>query len=496
MGENGLKLLAIGVYMVAMLIIGWYGYRRTKDLSDYMLGGRSLGPAVSALSAGAADMSGWLMMGFPGAVYGAGLSQVWIAIGLTVGAYLNWLLVAPRLRVYTEVANNSITIPSFFENRFKDSTLLLRIVSSLVILVFFTFYVSSGIVAGAVFFDNTFDLSYHAGLIILTSVVLLYTLAGGFLAVSWTDFVQGLIMLSALLLIPLIAFFHTGGVQETFATIEKIDPALLSLFGGTTAVGIVSSLAWGLGYVGQPHIIVRFMAIQSAKEVKIARRIGIGWMILCLLGATFTALAGIAFYEKTGYELSNPEAVFIDLGQILFHPFIAGLVLSAVLAAIMSTISSQLIVTSSALTEDLFRLVKRNVTDKELVFLGRLSVLIVTVVAAAMAWVQSDTILALVAHAWAGFGASFGPVVFLGLFWKKMTNWGAIAGMAAGAITVLVWPNIDFQSWLDDLYEMVPGFLLNLVFIYIVSLLTYKPNEQIESEFKESLRRLHESKGN
>jgi sodium/proline symporter len=496
MGENGLKLLAIGVYMVVMLIIGWYGYRRTKDLSDYMLGGRSLGPAVSALSAGAADMSGWLMMGFPGAVYGAGLSQVWIAIGLTVGAYLNWLLVAPRLRVYTEVANNSITIPSFFENRFKDSTLLLRIVSSLVILVFFTFYVSSGIVAGAVFFNSTFDLSYHAGLVILTSVVLLYTLAGGFLAVSWTDFVQGLIMLSALLLIPLIAFFHTGGVQETFDTIEKIDPALLSLFGGTTAVGIVSSLAWGLGYVGQPHIIVRFMAIQSAKEVKIARRIGIGWMILCLLGATFTALAGIAFYEKTGYELSNPEAVFIDLGQILFHPFIAGLVLSAVLAAIMSTISSQLIVTSSALTEDLFRLVKRNVTDKELVFLGRLSVLIVTVVAAAMTWVQSDTILALVAHAWAGFGASFGPVVFLGLFWKKMTNWGAIAGMAAGAITVLVWPNIDFQSWLDDLYEMVPGFLLNLVFIYIVSLLTYKPNEQIESEFKESLRRLHESKGN
>jgi len=347
-----------------------------------------------------------------------------------------------------------------------------------------------------VFFNSTFDLSYHAGLVILTSVVLLYTLAGGFLAVSWTDFVQGLIMLSALLLIPLIAFFHTGGVQETFDTIEKIDPALLSLFGGTTAVGIVSSLAWGLGYVGQPHIIVRFMAIQSAKEVKIARRIGIGWMILCLLGATFTALAGIAFYEKTGYELSNPEAVFIDLGQILFHPFIAGLVLSAVLAAIMSTISSQLIVTSSALTEDLFRLVKRNVTDKELVFLGRLSVLIVTVVAAAMTWVQSDTILALVAHAWAGFGASFGPVVFLGLFWKKMTNWGAIAGMAAGAITVLVWPNIDFQSWLYDLYEMVPGFLLNLVFIYIVSLLTYKPNEQIESEFKESLRRLHESKGN
>ncbi|GIN87930.1 sodium:proline symporter [Heyndrickxia sporothermodurans] len=486
MTEDVYKLIAIGLYMVMMLLIGFYAYRKTTNLTDYMLGGRSLGPAVTALSAGAADMSGWLLMGLPGGLYLNGLADAWIAIGLTIGAYLNWVLIAPRLRSYTQVANDSITIPSYLENRFKDSTKLLRVVSSLVILVFFTFYVSSGIVSGAVFFKSSFGLNYTTGLLIVAGVVVAYTLFGGFLAVSWTDFIQGLIMVVALLLVPAIAIFKTGGPVETFDTIRSIDPTLLDLFKGTSILGIISALAWGLGYVGQPHIIVRFMAIKTVKETKSARRIGMSWMILSLLGTSLTALIGIAYFHNIGAPLGkeNAETVFILLGQILFHPLIAGLVLAAVLAAIMSTVSSQLIVTSSALTEDLYKLMfRRNASDKELVFFGRMAVLVVAIVASLLALDQNSSILQLVSYAWAGFGASFGPVVFLSLFWRKMNNWGAIFGMIVGAITVIVWKNAGLSS---TLYEIVPGFIVNLLVSIAVSLATYKHNPEIEKEFEES----------
>ncbi len=495
MSNEGYQLITISIYMAAMLIIGWFSYNKTRNLSDFMLGGRSLGPGVTALSAGAADMSGWLLMGLPGGIYVTGLADAWIAIGLTLGAYANWFFVAPRLRSYSKVANESITILGYLDNRFKDSTKLLRIVSGIVILIFFTFYISSGMVSGGVFFESPFGISYHTGLLIVAGVTVAYTLFGGFLAVSYTDFLQGLIMLIALLLVPAIAIFHTGGPVETLDTIRSIDPTLLDFFKGTTVVGIISALAWGLGYFGQPHIIVRFMAIKTVKETKSARRIGMGWMIFSLLGTVSTALIGIAFFKKfPQYTLDNPEAVFLTLGQIIFHPLIAGFLLAAVLAAIMSTVSSQLIVTSSALIQDLYKVVlRKNGSDREYVFLGRMAVLVVSIVAAILAYEPGNTILNLVSYAWAGFGGSFGPVILLSLFWKRMTNWGAIAGLVSGASTVIIWAKLTETGVIPfQLYEIVPGFIVNLIAIIIVSLLTYKPNETIEQEFNESVRLLTE----
>lgn len=493
MSDEIYQLISIFIYLAIMLYIGWYSYKRTSNLTDYMLGGRSLGPAVTALSAGAADMSGWLLMGLPGGIYVTGLADAWIAIGLTLGAYANWFFIAPRLRSYSQVANDSITIPGYLENRFKDSSKLLRIVSGLVILIFFTFYISSGMVSGGVFFESSFGIDYKVGLFIVAGVTIAYTLFGGFLAVSYTDFLQGLMMLIALLLVPIIGIFFTGGPAETFNTIQAVDPTLLDFFKGTTFVGIISALAWGLGYFGQPHIIVRFMAINSIKETKSARRIGMGWMLFSLLGTIFTALIGIAFFEQNPqYVLENPETVFLTLGQILFHPFIAGFLLAAILAAIMSTISSQLIVTSSALIEDLYKvLLRKNGSDREYVFLGRMAVLLVSIIAMVLALEPDSTILDLVAYAWAGFGGAFGPVILLSLFWRKMTTWGALAGMITGAVTVILWANLTKAGIIPfQLYEIVPGFLINLFFIVVVSLITYKPNETIEKEFDETVRLL------
>ncbi|WP_432353294.1 sodium/proline symporter PutP [Sporosarcina sp. A2] len=487
MTTDGYKLISIVLYMAAMVFIGWYAYRRTSNLTDYMLGGRSLGPAVTALSAGAADMSGWLLLGLPGAIFDKGLPEIWIAIGLTTGAYLNWYFVAPRLRVYTQVTNDSITIPSFLENRLKDKSRLLRIASGIIILIFFTFYVSSGMVAGGKFFLSSFGLDYHMGLIIVSVVVVGYTLFGGFLAVSYTDFVQGLIMFLALILVPAVAVFVTGGIPETTASIREVNPDMLSLVKGATLLGVISSVAWGLGYFGQPHIIVRFMAIKSVKETKSARRIGISWMILSLLGAVATALVGIAYYQQNpGVELVDSETIFIALGQIIFHPFIAGIMLAAVLAAVMSTISSQLIVTSSALIEDLYKaIIKTDGTDKQYVFLGRMAVLVVSLIAMVLAWPNNDSILKLVSFAWAGFGGAFGPIILLSLYWRKLTAKGALFGMVSGAIVVGVWGSIDSLS--GTLYEIIPGFIVCLLVTYFVSLATYKENKEIEREFTESL---------
>lgn len=484
------QLISIILYMAVMLLIGWYAYRRTANLTDYMLGGRSLGPAVTALSAGAADMSGWLLMGLPGAIYTAGLVEAWIAIGLTIGAYLNWLFVAPRLRVYTQVSNDSITIPSYLENRLKDTSRILRVASGIIILIFFTFYVSSGMVAGGVFFESSFGLPYHTGLLVVSAVVIAYTLFGGFLAVSYTDFVQGLIMFLALILVPVFGIFLTGGFSETVESIKAVNPNALSLVKGASFIGIISAAAWGLGYFGQPHIIVRFMAIKSVKETKEARRIGIGWMGLSLLGAIGTALIGVAYFQQNPeLTLTDPEAIFIELGQIIFHPFIAGIMLAAILAAVMSTISSQLIVTSSALIEDLYKaIIKSDATDKRYVFLGRMSVLFVSIVAMVFAWAKTNTILKLVSFAWAGFGASFGPIILLSLYWRKITYKGALAGMVVGAITVLIWGNVKMLS--GTLYEIVPGFLLNFIVTVVVSLMTYEENEEINKEFDETLRLL------
>lgn len=486
MTQQTWQAISMIIYLVAMVYIGLLANRRTENLDDYMLGGRRLTPAVSALSAGASDMSGWLLMGLPGAIYVSGLVEGWIAIGLTVGAWLNWKFVAPRLRSYTEIAANSITIPSFLGARLKDSSNLLRLVSGAIILVFFTFYVSSGMVSGGTFFETSFGMNYALGMVIVAAVTVLYTLVGGFLAVSWTDVVQGTMMVTALVLLPLVGVIHVGGPGAMADAITAVDPNLLNWVSGGTAIGIVSAVAWGLGYFGQPHILVRFMALTSAHEATAARRIGIGWMILSCLGAGMTALVGIAVYQHDEGQLANPEGVFIALGQLLFHPLIAGFMLAAILAAVMSTISSQLLVTSSALVEDLYRAFStRELSPRQGVWLGRLGVLAVSVVAALLAWQRNDTILGLVAFAWAGFGAGFGPTVILSLYWRRLTAAGAVAGMVTGAVTVFAWKSLS--GGIFELYEILPGFVLNLLVAVGVSLATSRSVPDIEAEFDEAV---------
>lgn len=491
--DQTFKILAMVVYMIAMLGIGWYAYRKTSDLDDYMLAGRGLRPGTAALSAGASDMSGWLLLALPGAIYLNGLTAAWIAIGLTVGAWVNWKLVAPRLRSYTEVSNNSITVPSFLENRLRDKSRILRVVSGVIILAFFTFYVSSGMVAGGTFFESSFNSNYFLGIFLVSGVTILYTLFGGFMGATFTDVVQGLLMLAALIVVPIVGLTQVGGFSGMTDSIRQVDPSMLNIVAGagtlTGFLGIVSAAAWGLGYFGQPHIVVRFMALRSPQDAKAGRRIGIGWMTISVIGAIFMALVGVAYYQQNPQlTLEEPEAVFLALSQAFFHPLIAGVILAAVLAAIMSTISSQLVVSSSALVEDLYNMVaKRSLTPKQGVILGRIGVLIVSIVAVVLAADRSETILSLVAFAWAGFGASFGPLILLALYWKKLTAAGALCGMVAGAVVVFTWGNTALSDWL---YEIVPGFLLNMIVTVVVSLLTYKRNPEIEAEYAEAVRRL------
>lgn len=479
------QLIAIGIYFAAMIWIGYYAYRRTTDHSDYMLAGRKLPPWAAGLSAGASDMSGWLMMGLPGALYVSGMIEAWIAVGLTIGAYLNWRLVAPRLRAYSEVSSNAITIPSFLGNRFHSGARSLRIATSVIILVYFTFYVSSGMVAGGVFFQESFNSTYVFGAILIAGITLLYTMMGGFLGTSLTDVVQGSMMMLALLIVPLIATVQLGGPGEVVDAVRSLEPDHFSLTGGSALTGavvisIISALAWGLGYFGQPHIIIRFMAMEKPGSATAARRIGMSWMIASLLGALASGFVGLAYFNAIGVELGDPEAVVLAMSQLLLHPLIAGFILAAVLAAIMSTVSSQLIVCSSALVEDIYLLfAKKRPSNRALLMLGRFGVLAVAVIAMVLALSAEGTILSLVAFAWAGFGASFGPTILLSLFWRRLTYQGALAGMIAGAITVFVW-----GQFLDSpLYEIVPGFALNVILAVVVSKFTYKPNPKVDEEF-------------
>ena len=490
---NTYELISIGLYLLLMILIGFYSYyKSSNNAEDFLIGGRKMGAAVTALSAGAADMSGWLLMGVPGAVYLGGISASWIAIGLTIGAYINYILVAPRLRIYTEVAKNSITLPVFFENRFHDKTQLLKIVSAILILVFFTLYTSAGMVSGGRLFESAFGMGYYTGLFCTSLVVVLYTFLGGFLAVSLTDFVQGTIMVIALILVPTVIVLQLDGLTNTLSIIENKNPNYLDIFKGTSSIGIISLLAWGLGYFGQPHILVRFMAIEDPKDLKKARRIGIGWMILTVGGALLVGLFGIAFLKQlypermTTFDQSKEQAetIFIFISRILFHPLIGGFLLSAILAAVMSTISSQLLVTSSSMTEDIYKaFINIKASAKNLLFMSRASVLIVAIISLLLSLNPKDTILNLVGNAWAGFAAAFGPVVVLSLLWKRTTSMGALAGMIAGGMTVLLWVYIEHPY--KELYEIIPGFCLGFITIVIVSLLTPKPSSEIEKEFND-----------
>ncbi|WP_275442924.1 sodium/proline symporter PutP [Pseudoalteromonas sp. OOF1S-7] len=486
--ETG-TMISLAMYFIAMLGIGLYAYRKsTSDVSGYMLGGRSLPPSVAALSAGASDMSGWILMGLPGAMFVSGFSSTWIAIGLVIGAFLNYLLVAPRLRVYTELANDAITIPDYFANRFEDKGNALRIVSALVIIIFFTLYTSAGVVSGGKLFENSFGMSYESGLYITTGVVVLYTLFGGFLAVSLTDFVQGCIMFLALILVPAVTYSLLDNPLSV--TLNDINPQLLTWIGAGGAIGIISAMSWGLGYFGQPHIIVRFMSVRSVKDMPTARRIGMSWMLVATIGAITTGLFGAAYAHENGIVVEDPETIFLILSELLFHPLIAGFLLAAILAAIMSTISSQLLVSSSSLTEDFYKIfLRKEASDKELVLVGRISVALVSLCAIYLAYDRDSTILSLVSNAWAGFGAAFGPLVLLSLFWKRMNFAGALSGMVVGAATVLFWiygpVTVGGQPLSALIYEIVPGFIAAAIAIVAVSLATSEPSAAVTDKFEE-----------
>ncbi|MBP8908216.1 MAG: sodium/proline symporter PutP, partial [Pseudoxanthomonas sp.] len=397
-------IVAFTAYLLLMVVIGFVAWRRTRTFDDYILGGRSLGPYVTALAAGASDMSGWLMMGLPGALYLTGASEGWIAVGLIIGAWFNWRFVAGPLRVYTERANNALTLPDYFTHRFEDRSKLLRILSALVILVFFAIYCASGIVAGARLFESMFGLPYGQAMLWGALVTIVYTFIGGFLAVSWTDTVQASLMIFALLLVPSFAIAGVGGPAASLALIEQVDPARLAWIGAGGLVAVVSALAWGLGYFGQPHVLARFMAADDLATIPRARRIAMTWMVACLAGAVATGLAGIAWFaqhpELAGPVDANPERVFIALAEHLFNPWIAGIVLSAILAAIMSTLSAQLLVCSSALTEDFYRgFVRPKAGHRELVWFGRAMVLAVALLAIWIARDPDSRVLGLVSYA-------------------------------------------------------------------------------------------------
>ncbi len=524
-------LVTFILYLLMMLAIGLYAYRQTSNLSDYILGGRRLGGWVTALSAGASDMSGWLLLGLPGAIYLGGLGEVWIAAGLILGAYFNWKITAPRIRIFTHQLGDALTLPDYLTNRFRDTTRLIRIISALIILVFFTVYVASGLTAGARLFETSFNIDYHLALMIGGAVIVGYTFFGGFLAVSWTDVVQGVLMALALVVTPLVIVFNLGGVAPAIKSIESTDvsiaqncardnkssrvinslagyqnaddkkqrliekqyaeicsrysdnnPVRTDWFNGKSAIDFIFSIAflslmaWGLGYFGQPHLLARFMAAKNLKEVHKARRIAMSWMLICLLGAVGVGFFGIAYFGETSTGMAllfNPETIFIKMSQLIFNPWIAGFLLAAILAAVMSTIDSQLLVSSSVITEDIFNaFFAKNVTQNFLVWVGRISVLIIALIAGYIASDPSSSVLGLVKNAWAGFGAAFGPVILLSLVWRKMTVWGALAGMISGAVTVALWITFKAElgeSW-SQLYEMVPGVIVATVSIFSVSL--------------------------
>jgi sodium/proline symporter len=474
-------LITFAIYLLAMVGIGIVAWRSTNSFDDYILGGRSLGSYVTALSAGASDMSGWLLLGLPGALFLGGLSEAWIAIGLILGAWCNWKFVAGPLRVYTEKTRNALTLPDYFTHRFDDRSRVLRVLSALVILVFFAVYCASGIVAGARLFESVFGVPYEQALWWGAAATILYTLIGGFLAVSWTDTVQASLMLFALVLTPVIVIVGSGGFDTSLEAIRAVDPARLDPFKGGTlgVVGIVSLLAWGLGYFGQPHILARFMAADDLSTIPKARRIGMTWMVLCLFGAMAVGFFGIAYFgehpDQSAMVRANPERVFIALAELLFNPWVAGVLLSAILAAIMSTLSCQLLVCSSALTEDFYKgFLRPKAGQRELVWFGRAMVLAVSLLAIWIARDPESRVLGLVSYAWAGFGAAFGPVVLFSLFWSRMTRNGALAGMVVGAVTVILWKQTG-----SPLYEMVPGFFAASVAIVVASVLDRVPVEQV-----------------
>ncbi|MCG6210725.1 sodium/proline symporter PutP [Vibrio furnissii] len=474
------------VYLILMLAIGVIAYQRTKNSSDYFLGGRSLGPWPAALSAGASDMSGWLLLGLPGYAYAAGIEAFWLAGGLLIGTWANWLITAKRLRTYS-ITTDALTLPEFLSRRFNDNSKLIQTISAFFILLFFLFYTSSGLVAGGKLFETVFGMDYSTAVIIGTVCVVSYTLFGGFLAVSWTDLVQGLLMAAALLIVPLAAM--NGGLTKLDHDLVAINPELLTMWNDVkgqplSAVAIVSLVAWGLGYFGQPHILARFKATRSNKDLTTARRIAVIWTGLSMMGAMLVGLVGLIYVTNNGnIQLDDGEKIFMLLVNAIFHPVMAGILLAAILAAIMSTADSQLLVSSSAMAEDFYKQVfKKDATSEEIVRVGRAAVIIISIIALILAMTPDSSVLGLVSYAWAGFGAAFGPALVLSLYWARMNRNGALAGILVGGITIVVWKQLS-GGWYD-VYEIVPGIIFSTIAIVAVSLLTGEPEETVKQQHK------------
>jgi len=481
-------------YLILMLAIGVIAYQRTKSSSDYFLGGRSLGPWPAALSAGASDMSGWLLLGLPGYAYAAGIEAFWLAGGLLVGTWLNWLITAKRLRTYS-ITTDALTLPEFLSRRFNDNSKMIQVISAFFILLFFLFYTSSGLVAGGKLFETVFGLDYTTAVIIGTVCVVSYTLFGGFLAVSWTDLVQGLLMAAALLIVPITAM--EGGLGQLSNDLSAINPQLLTLWNDSkgeplSAIAIISLVAWGLGYFGQPHILARFKASRSNRDLTTARRIAVIWTGLSMVGAMLVGLVGLIYVNNSGISVDDGEKIFMLLVNSLFHPVVAGILLAAILAAVMSTADSQLLVSSSALAEDFYKQVfKKDATSEEIVMVGRIAVIGISIVALILAMTPDSSVLGLVSYAWAGFGAAFGPALVLSLYWERMNRNGALTGILVGGITIVVWKQLS-GGWFD-VYEIVPGIILSTLSIVVVSLMTGEPESTVKSQhatFKKQLAEL------
>ncbi len=490
-------LAAFILYFVLVLGIGYYFYNKSHNMEDYFLGGRSMNPYVTAMSAQASDMSSWLLMGLPGAVLLLGLGEAWIGIGLAIGSYLSWLFVAKKLRIHSEVSGNALTMPEFFSNRFKDEKGILRIVAAVIILFFFVIYVASGFKGCGVIFTTIFgDISLELAMAIGAIIIIAYTFMGGFKAVAWTDFFQAILMVIAIIVVPLATIGNTtGGWDAIQAGLDDLGTDFLNIMydGGSSMsiIGIVSLLAWAFGYFGMPHIVVRYMSIRDPKEVKVARRVSLIWIILALSFAILVGVVGRGYLivEYGGIPADfNAEHIFVFLSGELFPALIAGILYAAIMAAIMSTADSQLLVSASSITNDILGKTKwakqqENVESK-LMWISRGIVILVAILAIILAIYGGSNIMSLVSYAWAGFGAAFGPLMLLSLYWKRMNLHGAIAAMFVGFLTVILWNS--FLAGPTGIYELLPGFIFSLIAGIVVSLVTKEPAQEIVDEFEKA----------
>lgn len=495
-----LVLIAFIGYLAIMLAIGFYFSNKSKNMNEYFLAGRGLNSWVTAMSAQASDMSGWLLMGLPGAAYATGMGNYWIAIGLAIGTILNWAFVAKPLRRFTEAAGDSITIPQYLQNRFKTDSPIVRLVCAVVIFVFFLVYTVSAFVSGGYLFQVIFDIDssneLYTKIAVIASalIIIAYTLMGGFNAVAWTDFIQGLLMFIAIIALPIALIKNIDGfswemVNETQKLVAEGENAagFASLFENRSGNAIISDLAWALGYFGMPHILVRFMAIKDAKSVKKSAIIAIIWVLISLGAAVIIGILGRLYLDGQGITLASAEQelIFIKVVKMLFPGIFAGIFLSAVLAAIMSTADSQLLVTASAVANDFFKVVaKKDVSEKTTMWVSRGAVIAISVIACILALDPKDSIMGIVSNAWAGFGAAFGPAILLSLYWKRLTLKGTVAGIIAGAATVLLWDNILHLGGI--MYSIVPGFAASILLTVIVSLIDKAPSKEVLEIFEKA----------